>query len=194
VAVTGKSGLTRRRLLGSIVTTGFGSAAAGAGTAAYFSDTESSTGNSISTGTLNLSFRSSNPVGFAGSLTPQKAIEWKVELVNDGTLSGTLTVDFSIQTTGNKKPEKVAEKFEIDTLQYNPDDGRTLTPSNVPENITLWDVADSEPVPDYLTGLGDPGGGTEFIVVFGLKDVNPSFKNEGVVIEITFNLNQNDSQ
>ncbi|MFB6074702.1 MAG: TasA family protein [Haloarculaceae archaeon] len=46
--------LTRRRVLGGLVTVGAASAAAGAGTMAYFSDTESSSGNTITAGTLDL--------------------------------------------------------------------------------------------------------------------------------------------
>ncbi|GCF14650.1 hypothetical protein Harman_25850 [Haloarcula mannanilytica] len=46
--------LTRRRVLGGIATVGAASAAVGAGTFAAFSDTEESTGNTISAGTLDL--------------------------------------------------------------------------------------------------------------------------------------------
>ena len=46
--------LTRRRVLGGAATIGAASAAAGAGTFAYFSDTESSTGNTVDAGTLNI--------------------------------------------------------------------------------------------------------------------------------------------
>ncbi|WP_134668766.1 TasA family protein [Halorussus marinus] len=46
--------LTRRRLLGGLATTGVAAGGAGAGTWAYFSDTESSDGNSVQAGTMNL--------------------------------------------------------------------------------------------------------------------------------------------
>ncbi|WP_339104965.1 TasA family protein [Haloterrigena salinisoli] len=46
--------ISRRKVLGSIGLIGAGSAAAGAGTMAYFSDTEESTGNTVSAGTLDL--------------------------------------------------------------------------------------------------------------------------------------------
>jgi len=46
--------LTRRRVLGGIATVGAASAAVGAGTFAAFSDTQESTGNTISAGTLDL--------------------------------------------------------------------------------------------------------------------------------------------
>jgi len=46
--------LNRRRVLGGVVTIGAAAAAAGAGTFAAFSDTESSNGNSIQAGTLDL--------------------------------------------------------------------------------------------------------------------------------------------
>ena len=46
--------LTRRRVLGGLATVGAGSAAAGAGTMAYFSDSESSADNQVTAGTLDL--------------------------------------------------------------------------------------------------------------------------------------------
>lgn len=62
--------LTRRRVLGGIATIGAASAAAGAGTMAYFSDTEESTDNTISAGTLNLEpAGSSDGSGFSISVS-----------------------------------------------------------------------------------------------------------------------------
>ncbi|WP_423999270.1 TasA family protein [Haloarcula salina] len=46
--------MTRRRVLGGIVTVGAASAAVGAGTFAFFSDTETSSNNQVTAGTLDL--------------------------------------------------------------------------------------------------------------------------------------------
>lgn len=48
------SKFTRRRVLGGLITVGAASAAAGAGTFALFSDSETSDGNTVQAGTIEL--------------------------------------------------------------------------------------------------------------------------------------------
>lgn len=58
--------LTRRRVLGSVATIGAASAAAGAGTFALFSDEETSDGNTITAGTLDLQSPASGQLTASG--------------------------------------------------------------------------------------------------------------------------------
>lgn len=95
---SGSVGLSRRRLLGGVVSIGAASVAAGAGTVALLRDTETSGGNTVSVGTLELSVIDGDETtvlevenagpGSSGSETR--------ELKNVGSLDG--TVDFAFGT------------------------------------------------------------------------------------------------
>lgn len=80
--------LTRRRILGGLVTIGAGSAAAGAGTFALFSDTEEDSA-SLSAGTIDLQAGSTSGVEFSPG-TPIAPTE-----------DGGGTIDLTESTTGN---------------------------------------------------------------------------------------------
>lgn len=95
--------VTRRRLLGSVATVAGASAATGAGTMAYFSDTSTSSGNVVQAGTLDLTFGQSQTVPFLDEtgITPPDSGSETLDLVNDGSIDGALEVDISgIQSTG----------------------------------------------------------------------------------------------
>jgi spore coat-associated protein N len=90
--------LTRRRALGGLATIGATSAAAGAGTMAAFSDTEQSTDNQISAGTLNLKPRTSSDGGSfdisVSGLAPGESAEvGYLDLKNAGSVDGFLDYD-----------------------------------------------------------------------------------------------------
>jgi len=95
------SGLTRRRVLGGIATVGAASAAAGAGTMAMFSDSEESTGNAVTAGTLNLDpAGSSDGSSFdmsVGNLAPDdsgKEVGY-LDLANTGSVDGILDYEIT---------------------------------------------------------------------------------------------------
>lgn len=85
--------LTRRRVLGGIATVGAASAAVGAGTFAAFSDTETSSGNSVTAGTLDLQLNpnssGSTSIDF-GTIAPGDSGYLVIELTNDGSIDATL--------------------------------------------------------------------------------------------------------
>jgi len=98
--------LTRRRVLGGIGTIGAASAVAGAGTMAYFSDSESSNNNTISAGTLNLEPAGSSDGGSfniaAGDLAPGEQTQvGYLDLKNVGTVAGEL--DYNITDISNNE-------------------------------------------------------------------------------------------
>jgi len=104
--------LTRRRILGGLVTIGAGSAAAGAGTFALFSDTETSNGNELSAGTLNLQAGSSNTLSFSGSnIAPTDTDTTYTDLQK----SGTVTADLAITVTSVSSTEGATPESEGDT-------------------------------------------------------------------------------
>lgn len=202
--MTSPDGVTRRQLLGGLVTVGAGSAAAGAGTAAFFSDTESSSSNQVTAGTLNLGFGGSASFDFNTSLAPTNSTIGQVELVRSGTLAGSLDVDVDYtenDASGNNNDvtaTQVAENLEVTTLEYGGTDIRPqISTSNSPP--TLYDLATNahgtdEATQNDLIDLGDPGSGTDFTIELRLKDVQNKYQDDGIDVTVAFVLNQNDSQ
>jgi predicted ribosomally synthesized peptide with SipW-like signal peptide len=108
--------LSRRKILGGIVTVGAAGATAGAGTMALFSDTEQSTGNTIQAGTLDLTADGNNGEATTtidvGPIAPGDGGSKMTTLKNTGTLSGNLNVDFGVlinNENGLEEPEKGAD-------------------------------------------------------------------------------------
>lgn len=85
-----------RKIMVSLLVIAVTAVMVGAGTFAYFSDTETSTGNTFTAGTLNLQVGNSDPTGEAISIANRKptdtgnAATWLVE--NTGSLAGDLAI------------------------------------------------------------------------------------------------------
>jgi len=95
--------LNRRRVLGGIVAVGATAAAAGAGTFALFSDTETSDGNTVTAGTLDLVLNPNDSGATAINFTniaPGGSGHIAIELGNAGSVDGTLT-NVNIGTVGS---------------------------------------------------------------------------------------------
>jgi predicted ribosomally synthesized peptide with SipW-like signal peptide len=93
--------LNRRRVLGGIVTVGAAAAAAGAGTVALFSDTEESTNNTVSAGTLDLGGDGTNSAVTTVSVSnvaPGDSGGGTTSLKNVGTIDGVVDLEFSTPT------------------------------------------------------------------------------------------------
>lgn len=85
--------LTRRRVLGGIATVGAASAAVGAGTFAAFSDTEQSSGNTVTAGTLDLQLNPNSSGNTSISFTniaPGDSGSLVIELGNGGSVDANL--------------------------------------------------------------------------------------------------------
>ncbi|WP_435552052.1 TasA family protein [Natrinema sp. CGMCC1.2065] len=91
-----KFDLSRRKVLGSIGLIGAGSAAAGAGTMAYFSDTEESTGNTVTAGTLDLTVNGHNDISGSyldvSGVAPGWSEDVDLTLANAGNVGGNLYI------------------------------------------------------------------------------------------------------
>lgn len=108
--------LTRRRVLGGVATIGAASAAAGAGTFALFSDTEESTGNTVTAGTLNLELATASD-GTVSAINVANAVPGQTEgyvifsLENSGSIDGT---SLSVDVNGIVDTDGTAAEFEGD--------------------------------------------------------------------------------
>ncbi|MDG5776654.1 TasA family protein [Haloarculaceae archaeon H-GB2-1] len=102
-----KMQITRRRALGALATIGAGSAAAGAGTFALFSDEETSDGNSLTAGTLDLQTGNSSTISFTASdVKPGQSGSSSLDLQKAGSIAGDLTVEVtSVSSTENNNPD-----------------------------------------------------------------------------------------
>nr|WP_254282213.1 TasA family protein [Haloarcula salina] len=91
--------VTRRRVLGGIVTVGAASAAVGAGTFAFFSDTETSTDNTVQAGTVDLNQASVTGSSSLGdNLAPGDSFTLQIETTYDGSIDGVdLNLDARLQ-------------------------------------------------------------------------------------------------
>lgn len=195
--------LTRRRLLGGFVILGSASGAIGAGTMAYFSDSEESAGNIVQAGTLNLGFDGSETFELSTALAPTQTTDDDITLVNNGSVSGSLAVDVtygpneSTESSEDVSVDDVAENLEVRRLEYVNGNDR-LEPANL-ENPTLRELsehAESTDSRDHdLEGLPDPGSdGSVFLIELYLRDVGDEYQGMGVSIEFEFTLTQTTDQ
>ena len=187
--------LTRRRLLGSVAVTGTAAAGAGAGTFALFQDTESSTGNTINAGTLELTVSDGDPneEGASGTWTISNAkpggepVLADIALKNAGSIEADhVELDVSVDPTesdvnGNDEADEMpesakgmAEQFEVTKMTY--DDGTDILNgssdtsglSDANENgiIDIGDlVSGNDGVLDDITPPPAPGGGIEGLTI-----------------------------
>jgi predicted ribosomally synthesized peptide with SipW-like signal peptide len=188
------------------MTMGGAGAAAGAGTIAYFSDSEKSTGNSISAGTLTLDFDTNPTFAFSSSLAPGDTTTGSITLLSDGSLDGSLDIDVSVSendgsnvSSPNKGAQEVADRLDILTLSYDNTNLKgqidsTTTPPALADLVTN-DQGSGEDTPNDLVDLPDPGDGTEFSIELELQDgVGNDYQDEGIDVDFTFHLNQTDGQ
>lgn len=131
--------LTRRRLLGGVAATGAAATGAGAGTWALFQDTETSSGNTIDAGTLDLVVTNDQiGDGVSGTWTidnakPGDSVLADVTLTNSGTLEADhVEFDVSVDETETEGPngnnasdtkpstaDGMAEQFEVTLMTYD---------------------------------------------------------------------------
>ena len=169
---------------------------------ALFSDTESSSGNTVQAGTLELSFNSGGSFNFSTSLAPTESTQDSVTLVNGGSVTGSVDVDVSYSESdgGTSSPDmtaqEVAQNLNVLTLDYG--GTNLLNGQNLPANPTLHDLANNDQsesgTNNDLVNLSDPGAGTDFTVELELANVGDDFQADGVAITFAFDLNQTDGQ
>ncbi|WP_396613721.1 TasA family protein (plasmid) [Haloferax sp. S1W] len=198
--------LTRRRALGGLLTIGAGSAATGVGTFALFSDTESSTENTLSAGTLSLADGAASTMFSVTNLAPtEKTSVYSVILENDGTLDGSLDIDLSVTENdsdatagddGNEDIEAADFAKALNVLTFTVGDTDVLETS-FNGSATVWDIVNSSGQSDDSSVRDIPlnsGNEKEFSFQVELQDVGNPYQADGVDITFDFELNQKDSQ
>ncbi|UIO99191.1 CalY family protein [Halobaculum sp. CBA1158] len=213
--------LSRRGVLGGLVTMGAASAAAGAGTVALFSDEETSTNNTVQAGTLDLTVNGSgsNAVIDVSNVVPEETGRDSTTLTNAGSLPGYLT--FGI--TGFRTPENGVNDPESDAPQetdpLGPDAGGSHT-GELAQNLEIRAklvvdgsdryVIGHEPVdgddgyvlaaairlgPYDLGGLElSSGQSIEFVTDYRVFNAGNEIQSDSVEIEAGFALTQEPGQ
>ncbi|GGM67141.1 putative ribosomally synthesized peptide with SipW-like signal peptide [Halarchaeum rubridurum] len=127
-----KINLSRRKVLGGLVTLGAAGAASGAGTFALFSDQESSTNNTVQSGTLDLTDPTTTMDASVTALAPGKSTSGSVTLTNGGSLTadhleiGVASISNSDGDTSkpdgsgssDKSASDVVDHLYVDELSY----------------------------------------------------------------------------
>lgn len=143
--------LTRRRVVGGLVTIGAASAAAGAGTMAAFNDEEESENNAVKAGTLNLSLDTGGNEGTktlsVTNAKPGDSGSGASGITNDGTIDGHL--DLTVENVRNE--ENGRNGPEKDAGDGSADEGE------LGDHLTVWIGfdRDDEQLTDNRTGAVD---------------------------------------
>lgn len=211
-----KIALTRRRALTALGVIGVGGAAAGAGTFAAFSDTETSDG-SLTAGTLDLT-QSNTPLQFtANNITPGDSGSDYVTLGKSGNVAGDLSISVTSVTSNEEGSSdgngNLADQVEL-TLWINEDQNDSADNNDVGLNSdgTITSSA-SKGDPAFATAFGsnttwnksdtnspgffeDFGGGVDFVVEWEfIDDSGESFTNndaqgDDLTVDFEFTLEQ----
>jgi len=196
--------LNRRRVLGGIVAIGGAAAAAGAGTTAYFSDTQSSSGNTVSAGSLELSVPSSGSIAISNLYPGEASTENSTSADYTGGVEAAL--DWGINITDDPNPQNgqgdlstlidltTADLVVVDTngnetvTDYS---GQTL--SSLQSSGPFGDVgrlqdgytARLDIVAELNTNAGNPyqGESVSFDVGFKARQVDPDNGPQGTVLQ-----------
>jgi|GEM_PF-2188060 len=197
--------LTRRQLLGGALTLGAASAASGAGTFAFFSDTETATG-SITAGSLDLSIENTDgdvtngdgSLSFlnAPSIEPGSTGSGAVTLKNVGSLDGYLTLR-TVQLTNAEngysedEPEddngegELADLLSVDVSMSGSNGDKTFC-SGV--SLASFFVPDDTYSLDYELAAGDSA---TFTVDWELpSEVGNEVQGDSIGLELVFGLHQ----
>lgn len=211
--------LTRRRLLGGLAATGAAAGGAGAGTYAYFSDTEASSGNTVESGTIDLKVNGSDGVTGAFSvsnLAPGQYGSGSLDVSNGGSVTADhLEILFSATETeasgpnGNDEADTapssaagMTELFHFKDLTYGSTDLlANVSDANGNGIVDLDDVI----AYDVFDDLASPGSaGTTLSFTAGIVDTEGStytgsrddddYQGDKVTVTVEFALAQDASQ
>ncbi len=184
--------LTRRRVLGGLVTVGGASAAAGAGTFAFFSDTEDSTGNTIEAASLNLTIDGEDDTetttvtatGTNGNgIVPGDSGSGSSSITNDGDIDGYIDVSITDASTN-------ALADNLNVAVFIDDDDDTSTADN---QTSVVDDKAANLDGDYDVNHLLPAGNTSNLVVeWDLPTSVTEGEGETVTFDIAVHLDQTD--
>jgi len=172
----------------------------GIGTWAYFSDTETSTGNTLTAGTLDLTTNDADGVSqtlLATNMAPGDTVGPEtITLKNTGSVTAS-SLDLSFTYTesdGSPNPtnmtaDATAAMVEITTLNYG---GSSILGSISDGNLNLYpDIEDLKNAD--LSGLSGIDASTtkDFEIAVQLRtETGNDFQADGITVTMTFTLNQ----
>jgi len=172
----------------------------GVGTFAYFSDTETSTNNQLTAGTLDLKTNDVDGVTktlYATNMAPGDTVgPSTIVLKNSGSVDGsTLDIAFSYvendgsPNTVDKTADETAAMMQVITLSYG---GSDLLGSVSDENSNgykdIQDISNAD-----LSGQSDLNASAtkDFVIAVELRsETGNDFQADGITMTITFTLNQ----
>ena len=173
---------------------------AAVGTFAYFNDAETSTGNQLVAGTLDLKTDDADGVSqtlYATSILPSDTVgPSTIVLKNSGSTNGsTLDISFSyVESDGspnsiNKSADETAAMMEVATLSYG---GSSLLTSVDDGNSNgykdVYDLANADLTGQ--SGLNASATKNFQIAVQFRSDTGNDFQADGITMTMTFTLNQ----
>lgn len=192
-----RKGLKRSILL-SLLTIATATGVGAYGTFAYFTDTEESTSNLFSAGTLDLVLEDESDVDAfitAGNFAPGDSAAGDLVLKNEGSISSndgdghtvSLSMDSTVtQTDADAGTTDMAQYLEITTLTY---DGSPLSVTDANGNgyADLDDLAAAS-----FSGLSDPGAAGKVLdlAVSFHTDAGNDLQGDTVNLALTFTLEQ----
>jgi predicted ribosomally synthesized peptide with SipW-like signal peptide len=172
----------------------------GIGTWAYFSDVETSTGNVLTAGTLDLKTDDVDGVSqtlFATNMAPGDTVgSANITLKNSGSIAGsTLDLAFSyIESDGSPNPvnmnaDDTAAKIEVTALNYGgPSLLGSVSDNNTNGYLDIFDLMKEDL--SGLSGIG-PSASKDFeIAVFLRTETGNDYQADGITMTMTFTLNQ----
>ena len=172
----------------------------GIGTWAYFQDIETSTGNVLAAGTLDLKTDDVDGVTqtiYTSNLESGEDISGSITLKNNGSVAGSsLDLAFSyvqsdINNGGlvNMTPEATAAQLELTVLSYGgPSLLGSVSDDNLNSYLDIQDLTNAD-----LTGQSGiaPSATKDFAITVKLREDTPGdFQSDGINITVTFTLNQ----
>ncbi|MDG5776653.1 TasA family protein [Haloarculaceae archaeon H-GB2-1] len=188
--------ITRRGLLAAVATVGTASAGAGAGTFALFSDEETSSGNTLQAGTLDLHLDGGNQnvtLLDEGAMQPGESAQSSVQLANTGSLSAKPLVEVTaVQSTENGFYGKEQGQDPSGTdgeLDEHLEVRATIGSTTVWSRQTVANLTTGTPY-DPGTTLGS-GGSKQFTLEWWLPaDTSELAQSDGVELDLAFRLEQ----
>jgi predicted ribosomally synthesized peptide with SipW-like signal peptide len=176
-------------------------------TFASFTDRESSTNNTLISGTIDLKTNNANGVSATLtnlSLKPNNSVTGTtIQLSNSGTVNGTtLNISFSYiesdnanqNGTPNMTADQVASVIQVTALTYDTTNIlTTLTDTNANGYIDVQDLVNAVNTAKMagLSGLTAGGASKPFNIVVLLRDgISNDYQGDGIAITVNFVLNQ----
>ncbi|MCU4801482.1 CalY family protein [Halobacteria archaeon HArc-gm2] len=176
--------LSRRRVLGGIATVGAASAAAGAGTFAYFSDTETSDGNTINAGTLDLGSSTGGTISLSNAV-PGDTTSVTVTSTYSGSVDAEVDVDFSVaEDTITENSEPTSNSTELNATEFA--EYLEVTEASV-------DIGSTPHEEDLLSSVSDTNGNSltdlaDLVSAASFDSVTGNNVTDGEDVSVTLSL------